>query len=94
MGSLIEVHFHLHVLCCPPELGDCVRRRRWSRKRVPITGSVNSLFMLGAPGDATAVHVKTEDAQDWSAAVPLRSLGTHGILEVGSERRTLSPSTA
>jgi hypothetical protein len=80
--------FFLNGLCVAfvstlAELGDCVRRRRWYRKRIPITGSLQSLFMLGAPGDATAVHVKTEDAQDWSAAVPLRSLGTHGILEVG-----------
>ncbi len=63
-------------------MGDCVRRRRWYRKRVPVEGSLKSLFMLGAGADATAVHVKTEDSQDWSAAVPLRSMGTHGMVEV------------
>ena len=64
------------------EVGDCVRRRRWYRKRVPLDGGIKSLFMLGATKEASAVHVKTEDAHDWSVAVPLRSLGTHGLIEV------------
>jgi hypothetical protein len=63
-------------------LGDCVRRRRWYRKRVPLEGRIKSLFMLGATKEASSVHVKTEDARDWSAEVPLRSLGTHGLIEV------------
>jgi hypothetical protein len=74
-------------LVAPAEVGDCVRRRRWHRKRFPLEGKFESLFMLGAGAKAKAVHVKTEQARDWSAAVPLRSLGTHGMLEVGCHAR-------
>ncbi len=59
-----------------------MRRRRWHRKRFPLEGKFDSLFMLGAGAKAKAVHVKTEQARDWSVAIPLRSLGTHGALEV------------
>ncbi len=47
-----------------------------------MEGGAKALFMLGASKDATAVHVKTEDAKDWSVEVPLRSLGAHGLIEV------------
>jgi hypothetical protein len=51
-----------------------------------------ALFMLGAPRNANAVHLRVEDAKDWSPPVPLRSMGTQGVVEVCAAPSHITPA--